>query len=424
MISTTEGGPAYGGIGTTLSTKGDTSPKAGTDIKIAPAGGSTSYRRTITLDRRRGHSLKAGTAVIVVHGLDPATLSKKAQNEKSDLVPSLPLAATSPALCGVLSVDARRRRGHRYRLHRRVEDLGLLAPGGGASRPRCRRGGPRASAPPGRPGLMSPEYEVDRPLVAPRRRDCLWRRPGRAGRRSVILIAVAVAAQVRAPSHRGRRQHRPTGPARLRDPGDRQPARRRVAGPGGSGAVGRLPPGHDLDPLIGVSSEVNPIGLAPDGTLAVPQPGPDLDQAAWFQNSPTPGQPGPAIIEGHVDTAAGPSVFFELGKLRPAKIMRDPRRRDAADVHRQRRPRLPQGRFPTEAVYGAKDLGAPAAAPDHLQRLRPATRHHEGNEVVFAHLTRVEPELPAPHPESATERHHEQIHCTLAQRGASPPCCS
>ena len=40
VISTTEGGPAYGGIGTTLSVKGDTSPKAGTDIKIAPSGGS------------------------------------------------------------------------------------------------------------------------------------------------------------------------------------------------------------------------------------------------------------------------------------------------------------------------------------------------------------------------------------------------
>ncbi len=41
--------------------------------------------------------------MIVVHGLDPATLSKKAQAEKSDLVPSLPLAATSPALCGALT---------------------------------------------------------------------------------------------------------------------------------------------------------------------------------------------------------------------------------------------------------------------------------------------------------------------------------
>jgi hypothetical protein len=102
VVSTTEGAAAYGGIGATLSTSGDTSPAAGTDIKIAPAGSSTDYSRTIQLDAKTLASLKSDTAVIVVHGLDPATLSKKAQGEKSDLVPSLPLAATSPALCGAV----------------------------------------------------------------------------------------------------------------------------------------------------------------------------------------------------------------------------------------------------------------------------------------------------------------------------------
>lgn len=103
VISTTEGGPSYGAIGTTLSTSGDTSPKAGTTLTVAPSGGSFDYNRTITLDAKTLASVKAGTGVIVVHGLDPATLSKQAQGEKSDLVPSLPLAATSPALCGTLT---------------------------------------------------------------------------------------------------------------------------------------------------------------------------------------------------------------------------------------------------------------------------------------------------------------------------------
>jgi hypothetical protein len=102
VISTTEGGPAYGAIGTTLSTTGDTSPAAGTNIKIAPAGSSTSYHRTITLNPKVAESIQADTAVIVVHGDDPSTLSPRAQKEMSDLVPSLPLAATSPALCGAL----------------------------------------------------------------------------------------------------------------------------------------------------------------------------------------------------------------------------------------------------------------------------------------------------------------------------------
>jgi hypothetical protein len=102
LVNTTEGGPAYGPIGTTLSTSGDISPKAGTTLTVAPSGASFTYTRTITLDAKTMASVTAGTGVVVVHGLDPATLSKKVQAEKSDLVPALPLAATSPALCGTL----------------------------------------------------------------------------------------------------------------------------------------------------------------------------------------------------------------------------------------------------------------------------------------------------------------------------------
>lgn len=105
VLSTTEGGPAYGAIGTTLSTSGDTSPKAATTLTVAPSGGSFTYTRTFSLDSATMASVKAGKAVVVVHGLDPATLSKKVQAEKSELVPSLPLAATNPALCGVLTAS-------------------------------------------------------------------------------------------------------------------------------------------------------------------------------------------------------------------------------------------------------------------------------------------------------------------------------
>jgi len=104
IISTTEGGPFYGGIGATLSTTGDTSPAAGTTLTVAPTGASTDYKRTINLDSKTLDSIKAGTAVIVVHGLDPAKAGPHA-GDPSDLVPSLPLAATSPALCGVLKVS-------------------------------------------------------------------------------------------------------------------------------------------------------------------------------------------------------------------------------------------------------------------------------------------------------------------------------
>ncbi|MGN6333284.1 MAG: hypothetical protein ACTHOD_16840 [Motilibacteraceae bacterium] len=102
VIDTVEGKPSYGGILTTLSTSGDTSPKAGTNVKTAPSGGSFDYSRTVDLDSATVQALRSGTAVVVVHGLDPATAPKAATTKKSNLVPSLPLAATSPALCGVV----------------------------------------------------------------------------------------------------------------------------------------------------------------------------------------------------------------------------------------------------------------------------------------------------------------------------------
>lgn len=104
VVDTTEGVASYGDIGATLSVKGGVSPTDGHDVTIAPSGAGYGYDRTLTLDATTMAQVKAGEAVVVVHGLDPATLSKAAQGERSDLVPSLTLAATSPALCGVLSL--------------------------------------------------------------------------------------------------------------------------------------------------------------------------------------------------------------------------------------------------------------------------------------------------------------------------------
>jgi phage baseplate assembly protein gpV len=104
VVSTPEGAPAYGGIASTLTSSGDTSPKSALDVKRAFGnGGHFTYTRTFTLDAATVTEVKKDNAVIVVHGLDPATLSKKAQKEDSSpLTKDLPLAATAPALCGPL----------------------------------------------------------------------------------------------------------------------------------------------------------------------------------------------------------------------------------------------------------------------------------------------------------------------------------
>lgn len=104
IISTTEGGPSYGDIGTTLSVgDADKSPEGGLDLMAAPSGDTISYEETFAMNADTLAALEDGTAVVVVHGLDPATQPEGA-TEPSDLVPELPLAATSPALCGALAV--------------------------------------------------------------------------------------------------------------------------------------------------------------------------------------------------------------------------------------------------------------------------------------------------------------------------------
>lgn len=110
VVSTVEGGPAYGKIQATLSTKGDTSPAAGTDVTIAPSGSSYHYSRTITLNSGAMKALQEGNAVVVVHGLNPATAAKAALSTPNPLGAVLPgeskpvaLIATAPALCGSLT---------------------------------------------------------------------------------------------------------------------------------------------------------------------------------------------------------------------------------------------------------------------------------------------------------------------------------
>ncbi|WP_026820453.1 hypothetical protein [Arthrobacter castelli] len=104
IISTPEGAPAYGSVGTTLSLKGGTGPAAATDVTVAPSGGSYTYKRTFELNEKTQDALANGTAVAVVHGLNPANQPAAATETMSELAPELPLAATAPALCGPLQM--------------------------------------------------------------------------------------------------------------------------------------------------------------------------------------------------------------------------------------------------------------------------------------------------------------------------------
>ena len=120
------------------------------------------------------------------------------------------------------------------------------------------------------------------------------------------------------------------------------------------GSWRRLPPSPPVRveiPSIGVSSPLVRLGLKRDRSMEVPG---DFQVAGWFTGGPQPGQLGPAVIAGHVDSRTGPAVFYRLRDLRPGDQIRVVR----AD-HRVVRFEVdalasyPKKALPTEAVYGA-----------------------------------------------------------------------
>jgi sortase (surface protein transpeptidase) len=111
------------------------------------------------------------------------------------------------------------------------------------------------------------------------------------------------------------------------------------------------PPVRVEIPAIGVSSSLVRLGLNPDRTMQVPG---DFQVAGWFTGGPQPGQLGPAVIAGHVDSRTGPAVFYRLRDLRPGdqiRVVRADRRVVRFEVDSLAS--YPKRSLPSEAVYGA-----------------------------------------------------------------------
>ena len=105
-------------------------------------------------------------------------------------------------------------------------------------------------------------------------------------------------------------------------------------------------------PSLKLEAPVSRVGLAEDGAIEVP-PVNRHKEAGWFEKGPTPGQFGPAIIVGHADTSDGPSIFYNLPKLRPGALIEITRRdRTVAIFEVNSVERFNKGKLPTERVYG------------------------------------------------------------------------
>jgi hypothetical protein len=134
-------------------------------------------------------------------------------------------------------------------------------------------------------------------------------------------------------------------------------------------------------PAIGVRAPVILLGLNPDRTLEVPT---DFGDTGWWTGGARPGERGPAVIAGHVDSRTGPAVFYRLRELRAGDgvivVRRDGTRVRFAV---QRSGQYPKDDFPTAAVYG------PTRGPT-LRLITcggdfdASTGHYVDNTVVYA----------------------------------------
>jgi hypothetical protein len=136
-------------------------------------------------------------------------------------------------------------------------------------------------------------------------------------------------------------------------------------------------------PAIGVSAPLVRLGLTPDGRLAAPE---SWSAAGWWTGGPKPGENGPAVIAGHVDSKSGPAVFYQLRKLgRGDRVIVTYSDRSTVSFAVERIDRHPKGAFPTAQVYGGTS-GPTLRLITCGGEFDRSSGHYRDNVIVFASM--------------------------------------
>jgi LPXTG-site transpeptidase (sortase) family protein len=130
---------------------------------------------------------------------------------------------------------------------------------------------------------------------------------------------------------------------------------------------------------IGLDSSLELLHVA-KGVL---QPPKSFDRAGWYAEGTAPGDVGPAVIAGHVDSKAGPAVFYRLRELTAGDRIEVQRGGSVLRFTVVRTAWYPKRDFPTSEVYGP--------TPDRQLRLITCggvfdrrLRSYKDNLVVYA----------------------------------------
>jgi len=144
------------------------------------------------------------------------------------------------------------------------------------------------------------------------------------------------------------------------------------------------PPVALIVPALGLDVRLDGLRTDREGALQVPE---DPSRAGWYADGPAPGDRGPAVLAGHLDSRAGPGVFAGLLTLHAGQPL-DVRRADGtlAEFVVDEVSTFAKRDFPTARVY----------AGDGRPSLRiitcggafdPDTGRYRSNTIVFASYT-------------------------------------
>jgi LPXTG-site transpeptidase (sortase) family protein len=147
----------------------------------------------------------------------------------------------------------------------------------------------------------------------------------RAGMRRFIILGTAlVAVLLLAGGAFALTRHGDQGPPTAAPTGSSPAAPSATDGPLQISAV-EASPAAELPPpdrvrigAIGVDSPLDQLDVDASGKLEPPK---TYERAGWFAKGPAPGDIGPAVIAGHVDSVNGPAVFARLGQLKAGDVI-------------------------------------------------------------------------------------------------------
>jgi sortase (surface protein transpeptidase) len=123
-----------------------------------------------------------------------------------------------------------------------------------------------------------------------------------------------------------------------------------------------FPPGELMSPSVPrrlripdlyIDTNFVPLDLQSNGEIEVPK---GYEEVGWYTKGPTPGELGPSVVLGHVDSYKGPGVFLTLGKLTAGDYIYIDREDGTTATFRVTSlERYDRDAFPSEKVYGDID---------------------------------------------------------------------